>query len=434
MQIVNELFAVTMEGVKTSASETIFGLDFGTSNSALACMRNGRAELCPLGESADPTWRTVLYFDPDEDRIFAGGPAIERYLERGGEGRLVQSIKSYLASALFSQTTILGRTWTLERLVGEFIAQLARAAGADPGRRLVVGRPVRYWGARDENDDRRAVRRMREALQAVGFDEVVFEFEPNAAAARYADRLDHDELILVADFGGGTSDFSLVRVGPGIDPGATDAVLATSGIGIGGDSFDACLIDAQIAPALGKGSEFADEMGARAPVPTWLYSKLRRWHHLSFLKAPDTMRLIHRVARGAIAPERVDRLVRLVEEDLGLALHRSVEQCKIQLSAADRGRLHMAILGIDADMDRRDFDALIEAELAAIDTIVDDVLERAGVSARDVQRVFATGGSSLVPAVRKRLATRFGPDALVSGEELTSVAAGLARRGQALFD
>ena len=408
------------------------GIDFGTTNSAVGLADgDSPAELALLpGPAGAPatTWRTVLFFEPEVAEVRAGAAAIERYLEVEGDGRLVQSIKSHLSSASFTRTTIAGRTWTLEGLVAEFLRRLRAAAPRELGRRVVIGRPVRYWGATSPEDEERAVGRMRVALGAAGFDEAVFEYEPVAAAAGYAERLDHEELILVADFGGGTSDFSLVRVGP-----ASAAVLGTGGIGIGGDSFDARVIDARVAPALGRGGSYKDEMGAVSAVPVWPYSKLRRWHHLSFLKAPETMRLLERVLRGALEPERVGRLVRVVEEDLGLPLHQAVECAKIALSAGEAGDLELASLDLFSPIARDDFEHWIAEELAAVDEVVASVLGAAGVMAGDVDRVFATGGSSLVPAVRRLLAARFGPHKLVGGDELTSVARGLALRARSIF-
>ena len=168
----------------------------------------------------------------------------------------------------------------------------------------------------------------------------MFEFEPVGAAARYAARLDHDELIVVADYGGGTTDFSAIRVGRG------DAhVLATGGIGVSGDAFDARVIDAVVAPALGRGTRYrVDEMGGTAPVPAWIYGHLRRWHLLSFLKEESTQRLLARVTHGAEAPAAIERLTRVVEEDLGLPLHQAVEGAKVRLSLGDADRVALPAL------------------------------------------------------------------------------------------
>jgi hypothetical chaperone protein len=402
------------------------GIDFGTTNSAIGLAdARGEVHLVPLAGAS--YWRTILYFEPGGG-LSAGAPAIARYLETEGEGRLVQSIKSHLASATFTRTQIFGRRWQLDDMIAAYVRQLRAAAPVELGNRCVIGRPVRYWGAEDADDDTRAVERMRQALAKAGFDEVVFEYEPVGAAARYAATLDHDELIVVADYGGGTTDFSVIRVGP-----RRAEVLATGGIGVSGDAFDARVIDAIVAPALGRGSRYRDEMGGEAPVPAWLYGHLRRWHLLSFLKEESTQRLLERVVRGALEPQRIARLVSVVEDDLGLPLHRAVEGAKVRLSKRDTDRVELPALTLDLPIARAGFDDWIADDLGSIDHVLDDVLARAGVAVGAVDRVFATGGSSLVPAVRGRLAARFGADKVVGGEELTSVAWGLAARAREVF-
>jgi len=400
------------------------GIDFGTTNSAVAVAdATGAVQLVPLDGA--PHWRTVLYFEPG-GALTAGSPAIARYLETEGAGRLIQSIKSHLASAAFSRTAIFGRRWQIEDMIAAYLRKVRAAAPFELGRRAVVGRPVRYWGAESPDDDARAVARMRTALDKAGFDEVVFEYEPVGAAARYSAGLDHEEQIVVADFGGGTTDFSVVRVPSG-------SVLATGGIGVSGDAFDARVIDAIIAPALGRGTRYRDEMGAEAPVPAWLYGRLRRWHYLSFLREETTLRLLDRVAQGALEPARIARLIRVVDEDLGMVMHRAVEGAKVRLSAHEAAGVALDALELDLAVARGDFESWLEPDLAAIDGVLDDVLARAGVAARDIDRVFATGGTSLVPAVRRRLAERFGAERLVGGDELTSVAWGLAARARQVF-
>ncbi|MGE0397920.1 MAG: Hsp70 family protein [Kofleriaceae bacterium] len=405
------------------------GIDFGTTNSAIGIAdERGDVRLLPLpaGDETRSTWRTVLYFEPG-GKLTAGAPAIARYLETEGDGRLVQSIKSHLASGSFKSTQILGRRWTLEDMIAAFLRQIRGVSSIDLGTRCVIGRPVRYWGAEDADDDERALGRMREALAKAGFTDVVFEYEPVGAAARYAARLDHDELIVVADFGGGTTDFTVIRVGP-TDRGT---VLATGGIGVSGDAFDARIIDAVVAPAMGRGTRYrVDAFGGEAPVPAWLYGHLRRWHYLSFLKEESTMRLLERVASGSLEPKKIAKLVRIVEDDLGLTLHRAVEGAKVRLSTESSDHVKVDSLDLDLPVTRAGFDTWIEDDLAAIGTVLDDVLARAGVAGADVDRVFATGGSSLVPAVRGALAARFGANKLVGGEELTSVAWGLAARAR----
>lgn len=412
------------------------GLDFGTTNTAVGLGReDGQVALAPLPDGrggVGQTWRTVLFFEEGVPAS-AGAPAIERFVETEGDGRLVQSIKSHLASASFKRTFIFGKPLTLEDLIAQYLRRLREAVKGDLGSRAVVGRPVRYWGAQEPADEERALARMTTALAAAGFADVVFEFEPVAAALSYAARLDHEELIVVADFGGGTSDFSLLRVGPNLEPGSPLAIMATAGLGLGGDSFDARVIDAAISPELGLGTSYRDEFGRETPVPTALFSKLRRWHYLSFLKEPTTLRLLERIEQGSSVPEKVARLLSLVRDELGLPLHRAVERAKVELSSSGATHFDFAPIELAVPIARGAFDRWITPELDAIDGAITGMLAQAGVSARDVDTVFATGGSSMVPAVRQRLQARFGEDKLVGGQELTSVAWGLAARAQQLF-
>lgn len=402
------------------------GIDFGTTNSAIAIADDAGVRLVPLAGA--PYWRTVLYFEPN-GKLTAGAQAIARYQETAGEGRLVQSIKSHLASASFSRTQIFQRKWQLDDMIAAYLRQLRAAAGVELGNKAVVGRPVRYWGAEDDGDDARAVERMKSALGKAGFDDVVFELEPVGAANSYAARLTKDELIVVADYGGGTTDFSVMRVGPG-----RAEVLANGGIGVSGDAFDARVIDAVVAPALGRGSKYVcDEMGNTAPVPTWIYGKLRRWHYLSFLREESTTRLLERVQDGAQAPKEIEKLIRIVDEDLGMPLHRAVEGAKVRLSKSPEDRVTVGEIDLDLAVARPAFEDWLVEDLDTIDRVLGEVLERAGVQAGEIDRVFATGGSSLVPIVRGRLAARFGAEKIVGGEELTSVAWGLAARARSAW-
>ena len=399
------------------------GIDFGTSNSAVAvCEDDASPHLVDYGGHGS-VMRSVLYFEPG-GKVFSGTPAISRYLDNESEGRLVQSIKSYLASRTFERTLILGRSWTLANLVGRFIRALREASDRPLGNRAVVGRPVRYWGAESDDDNERALGRMREAMRLAGFDDVDFVPEPVAAAAAYATRVRERQRVMIADFGGGTSDFSILEV----EPNRPVTVLANAGIGIGGDSFDAEVIDHAVAPLLGKGSGYRDAFGAETPVPAWLFQRLRRWHMLSFLKAPKTMALLDRVEHGSTDPMAIERLRILIEEDLGLALHRSVERLKLTLSSDEAGTLKFISPGIAVarHVARDAFDEWIAAELDGIRDTLESALQRATVEVGAIDCVFATGGSSLVPAIRSLLAEALPRAEIVGGEELTSVASGLA--------
>ena len=424
--------------VQWVAMTRFVGIDFGTTNSAIAIAENGEApRLVPFpqpGGDAVPTWRTVLYFEPSDGPrpdVSAGAMAIGRYLETGGDGRFIQSVKSHMASRLFSKTSILSRNYSLEDLLCAYLMEMRKAAPVDLGNRAVVGRPVRYWGASDEADDARAIGRMRRGLALAGFDDVIFENEPNAAAAKYGASLEQEELVLIADFGGGTSDFCLLKMRP---KNAESTILATGGIGVGGDTFDGCMVDSMVAPKLGKGTTYGDGFGAQTAVPRSLYSNLRRWHHLAFLKSRKTMALLQRIAGAAEYPERIYSFIHVVENDLGLPLHQAIERAKVGLSNAEAGELDFRDppITIAAPLSRLDFNDWISNDLDKIDDVVSQVLADGGVTADQVHRVFTTGGSSFVPAVRERLEQRF-PGRLRGGEEMTSVALGLAERARERF-
>ncbi|MCP4445105.1 MAG: Hsp70 family protein [Myxococcales bacterium] len=418
--------------------ERYIGIDFGTTNSAIAIADDGASpHLVPFpvptgGEAT--TWRTVLYFEPGDGprpEVSAGALAIGRYLESGGDGRFIQSVKSHLASRLFSKTSILSRNYSLEELIASYVQEIRKASPINLGSRAVVGRPVRYWGATGQEDNDRAISRMRRGLELAGFDYVVFENEPNAAAAKYGASLQHEELVLTADFGGGTSDFCLLRITPGQ---GENEILATGGLGVGGDTFDGCMIDSVVAPQLGKGTTYGDGFGAQTEVPRSLYANLRRWHHLAFLKSRKTMALLQRIAGAAEFPDRIHSYIHVVENDLGLPLHQAIERAKVSLSNSEEGDLDFRDppISIVAPITRTVFGAWIASDLDKIDAVVEQLLADGGVSPDQVHRVFTTGGSSFVPAVRGRLERRF-PGRLRGGEEMTSVALGLAERARELF-
>jgi len=422
------------------------GIDFGTTNSAVASAHDGGVTLAtvPTEGGDSHTFRSVLCFDPDErerngrPKPLAGPRAIERYVQLGGEARFLQSLKSYLPSKLFNSTTIFGHRFTLEQLIGALVRELKLAAepalGPFPAA-VVVGRPVRFVGAETEEDDAYAVGRLRAALALAGLPEVVFEYEPVGAAYHYEAALKQDELVLIADFGGGTSDFCLARVGPGVRGRGRTAgdLLGTSGVGIAGDAFDGQIVRHVIAPRLGKGSTYRP-MGKSVELPAWIFGNLERWHRLSFLKSADTLEFVRTVLKTSSDPDRISALLHVVESDLGLALYRAVERTKIDLS--QRAKTTFAFddgdLKIEADVSRTAFESWIAADVRAIAGCVDGLLAQAKIAAPAVDRVFMTGGTALVPGVRRVFADRFGEGKLRGGDELTSVASGLALRARDL--
>lgn len=426
----------------------MLGLDFGTTNSAVALAeRRGAARLATFDLDGRPTatFRSVLYFHPERStygqtpRALAGPAALMGYRAAGGDagGRFMQSLKSFLASRLFDGTFVFGWKFTLEQLVALMLGELRAAAMAQlgaAGDAVLIGRPVHFVvdaaGDVDPERDRAALDRLTRAATLAGFQRVAFAYEPVAAAYEYERGLDHDELVLIGDFGGGTSDFCLVRLGPGARRAGdrAETILAVDGVPLAGNAFDARLVRAVVSPALGLGSQRRSEHGKALPIPSWIYSRLERWEDLSLLAVPETLDTLRRLRQQALEPERLDNLIHLVRHDLGYALYQEVERAKLALSAADAVDFAFDELpeSLAVAIARRDFEGWIDADLMRIAACVDRLLLRCGLPPSAVDRVFLTGGSSLVPSVRAIFAARFGAERVRGGDELITVARGLA--------
>jgi hypothetical chaperone protein len=430
--------------VVISMSTKAVGLDFGTTNSAIAQVsQDGAVALAkfPAGpeRAVAETMRSILFFaaDPhgDEPRRSVGDEAIDRYIASGANGRLIQSLKSFLADRLFDETNIMGDYYSLEDLITPILQRLRKVAEEQFGElppRVVVGRPVHFSVAQNDADDQRATARLEAAIRRAGWKEITFEFEPVAAAYHYASTIAREELILVADFGGGTSDFSIVRLRP---PSGTPAqhryeILANDGVALAGDAFDGEIVRRLIAPELGRGSQYRTPYGSVLPMPTWFYAQMERWHFLSFLKAPTTINKLRDLEHQSLAPEKVRALIHIVENDLGYLLFKSVEQTKLALSDADATTFRFADhdVMLEKPATREAFESWIARELRSIAECVDRVLAAAEVSPGSIDSVFLTGGSSFVPVVRRIFAKAFGAEKIRTGSEFTSIARGLALR------
>jgi hypothetical chaperone protein len=417
------------------------GIDFGTTNSSIARVdpSSGIAlATFPFAGGFTDSYRSLLYLEQIRQqnklliKSWTGPEGIEHYLEAEHRGRLIQSMKSFLSSRSLQTTEVFGRRRTLEDLIACVLGDLRQKAEKQFGtsvREAVVGRPVHFVGAETDEDDCYAQERLEKAFRTAGFESVSFELEPVAAAHFYESTLDHDELILIGDFGGGTSDFSVLRLGPSIRKRGRlpKDLLGNAGLGLAGDSFDAKMIRHIVSPALGAGTQIKS-MNKVLPVPNWVYFKLERWHHLSFLRTKDVMNMLSSVKTQAFYPERIGALIDLIQEDLGYQLHRAIQRTKCELSNQEMAQFTFTdgALDLNAVVQRRDFEAWIAEELIQIETCVDSLLKSCAIDARDVDMVFLTGGSSFVPAVRRIFDARFGRERIRTGNEFTSVAMGLA--------
>jgi hypothetical chaperone protein len=430
--------------------EVFFGFDFGTTNSAVAMLRPGKeiqlARFSLRGEEM-PACRSMLYFEQSKTtsgqrRVhgWSGTEAIEHYLDANEKGRLIQSLKSHLSSRALTGTEVFGRRHRLEELVTRIVSDLRKRAEKQfmhPVRRATLGRPVRFVGAESEEEDDFAVSRLREAVMAAGLEEVDFELEPIGAAFAYEATLDHDELMLIGDFGGGTSDFSLLRVGPGVRRRGRrpEDLLGNTGVGLAGDAFDARIVRKLISPALGSNSEARSLNKFLPAVPAWIYAHLERWHYLSFLRTNNVREILKSARLRALEPEKIEALIAVIEGDLGYQLHQSVQKVKYELSQRESAQFAFrdgapgaSTVDLCIPITRAQFESWIAEDLAAIEHSVDALLMSTGLETREVDRVFLTGGTSFVPAVRRIFIDRFGKDRIRGGNEFTSVAHGLALR------
>ena len=430
-----------MHSAASRRSKGSIGIDFGTTNCSIA--RAHSSDSVQLAEF--PYWgiltdayRSLLYLEQTKEegrnalKSWTGPEGIERYLSADTKGRLIQSLKSFLSSRTLHGTEVFGRRYTLEDLIARILRDLRTKAEHQFGieiKSAVAGRPVHFVGAEKPEDDSYAEDRLRSAFHSAGYESVRFEMEPIAAAHYYGSTLDHDELILIGDFGGGTSDFSLVHVGPAVRRRemASGSIVGNAGVGIAGDAFDAKIIRHLVSPALGAGSELRS-LGKILPVPNWVYIKLERWHHLSLLKARDVLQMLRGVQAQSLEPEKIKALIHFIKEDLGFNLHRAVQKVKSDLSNAPQATFQFSdgFVDLAAAVERASFEEWISEELVQIARCVDSLLASSGISPKDVDMVFLTGGSSFVPAVRRIFETRFGKKRIRGGNEFTSVARGLA--------
>ena len=415
------------------------GVDFGTTNTVVA-IADAEGNVRPVSfshaEVAHDIFRSALCYEdipgnPRKIETSAGPFAIEQFLATPHEHRFIQSFKSFAASPLFTSTQIFGKRFSYEDILSGFLAALRRHAGdALQGIEtvpVIAGRPVEFVGAAP--DPALAITRMDASYARAGFPAMRYAYEPVGAAFFFARRLKQDATILVADFGGGTSDFSLMRFRR-TSAGITAEPLGHSGVGVAGDAFDFRIIDNVVAPRLGKGGSYraGDKL---LPIPGHQYGQFAQWHQLAMLKSPRVLAELRKLAKDAQDPDAIADFITVIEMDLGFGLYRAVSEAKTALSLSEQTELVFDMEGVTIreQVSRRDFERWIAPELSQIDAALDRVFTVSGRTPGDVDQVFMTGGSSFVPALRSLFESRFGAARLATGDQLQSIASGLALIG-----
>jgi hypothetical chaperone protein len=405
---------------------SICGLDFGTSNTTLGTI-TGREPVLTALEAGQTTIPSAIFYEVD-GAVLIGRKAIEAYVE-GAPGRLMRSLKSVLGTSLIDETTRLGRERTSFRdVIAYYLGAVKRRAEQATGRELrdvVHGRPVHFVDTAPDAD-RKAERTLREIAREVGFDEVTFQFEPIAAALDYERQISSEEIALIADIGGGTSDFSIVRLGPkrhGKVDRAAD-ILANDGVRIGGTDFDRQLSLGAIMPLFGFGSAMKRP---GLDVPSSYFQDLATWSSINRMYEPRVIADIRQVRRDASETVLLDRLVRVVDEQRGHTLAMEIEEAKIALSDTRRADIPLEWVapGLNAAIGRSDLVSHTRQLAERIGARIKVCLAQAQLSASDIDAVFLTGVSVRLAHVRKAI-TKAAPSArIVEGDTFGAVGKGL---------
>ena len=404
------------------------GIDFGTSNTTIGVADAAGARLLAL-EDGSPTLPSTVFWQTDGAPSLFGRAAIAAYLD-GEEGRLMRGLKSTLGSGLIHEkTSVGGRAVSFREVLSRFFAHLRARA---PGEAVVLGRPVHFVDD-DAMADAAAEATLAEIARQCGWTHVSFQFEPIAAALDYEQTVHREELVLIVDIGGGTSDVSIVRVGPDLArrPDRTDDILATDGIRVGGTDFDRLLSLTEAMPQLGY---LAPTRGG-GTMPRHYYLDLATWHRINALYTARIASDLKALRLLADDPGRIDRMLRVVDGRHGHALALRVEAAKVALSDAETARLQMSDLagGPNPVLRREGFEATVEAPVGRIRALLDRVLTTAGLTPDRIGTAFLTGGSSQLPILRATVRATVPTATIATGDMLGSVGTGLALEARRRF-
>ncbi len=404
------------------------GIDFGTSNSTVGCVEDGQPRLVVL-EDGQVTMPSAVFFDFEEDRTHFGRAAIARYTENV-EGRLMRALKSVLGSSLIEEKTRIKRhSIAFSDIIGSFLLHLKESLeghAGGPVDNIVLGRPVRFVDD-DAAADRKAQSQLENAALRRGFRNIEFQFEPIAAALDYEQRVAKEELALIVDIGGGTSDFSVVRVSPQRTRSADrkDDILASHGVHIGGTDFDRLLSLAKLMPELGYRSLTKD---GKRNLPVGYYNDLATWQRIHLLYTTKAMADLRQIRYEAARPDLVERMIDIVANRQGHAAAARVEQAKIELTERTETEIVVALSEetLRLPVTRTRMNEAIAATVERVRDAVADTLAQANVPAGRITALFLTGGSSAIPLLRDSLLSLFPSASVVDGDMFGSVGTGLA--------
>ena len=402
-------------------------IDFGTTNSVAGINKNNIIKMVQLGNNRLET-RSVLFYS-FEDKNFYVGDDVAIELEDEVKGRYLQSLKSFLGSKEKIETTLGKDTYSVEDLISIILRRFKNKMEKEALQEIdnvVLGRPVRF-NENDDKLDKKAEKKLELAANKIGFKNVVFQYEPIAAALAYESKITKEELILVADIGGGTTDYSIIKVGGNkhkLD--RKEDILSNHGIYVGGNNFDSEIIKNLISPYLGKGTMY-NSMGKDMEVGTDLYFDLSEWHLFQRMFDRKVLLRIEKLINMSYEKNKIERLQELIKDNLYFDFSNSIINSKIELSSKSLTTINMNMFSdpFSIDLNQENFEASIYEHTTKIENALKETLLLANITTNQIDKVFLTGGSTLVPSVKNLYMKYFPKNKIVHTDVFTSVGYGL---------
>jgi hypothetical chaperone protein len=402
------------------------GLDFGTSNSSMGFVKNGGINLTSFDNKA--YLPSSIFFEFDEEQPFFGEEAKRRYID-GREGRMIWSPKNALGTSLvYEKTQVKDKSISFKDIISLIINNIKKQCELQANhsvKDIVVGRPV-FYNDTDQKLDRDAEAAMEEILKDLGFENILFEYEPVAAAAHYEQSIQNEQIALIVDMGGGTSDFTVIKLHKRSSPNEKK-ILSIGGVHIAGTNFDKSLSLKSLMPELGLHAHYRTIEGKWTPVPPTMYRDLSTWHKIGFCYNKKNIQYVKEKIHCSDAPYKFERLLQTLEYRLGHSLVMAVEAAKIELSAHQEIPLTIKSLRpeIDLQITQADLEKAIASDVEKILSAMISTIANAQIPASSINAIFMTGGASMVPLVRNNIMSYLPQAKLIDGDKFGSVAAGL---------
>jgi hypothetical chaperone protein len=403
------------------------GIDFGTSNTTMAVRQGDHSILVPL-EGDKLTIPTAIFFTEKNKQILFGRAAVTAYLE-GQEGRFMRSLKRVLGTSLMEGTVLVnGVRTTFDVIIGRFLTHIKEMAEAHLGHMLtdvVLGRPVHFQDS-DPDADERAEAQLRRIAEAIGFTKISFQYEPIAGALAHEKNVSGEQLALVIDIGGGTSDFSVIRLSKEFprDRNRAQDILVNTGVRIGGNDCDKTInLDAAM-PLLGMGTKYGDK---NLDMPLMIYHELSEWSKINFCYTPQTLNGVKSLIREAHEPEKIMRLEAVIEEQLGHKILNVSEEIKITLADAHEAIGDYSFIDhhCRVDMTQDHMNGLLAKTLEPVRSMMLKTMEQAGIAAEQIAVIVLTGGSTGLPLFKEWVGIHFPHATVLQDDRLGSVGLGL---------